>query len=672
MTALPLLLSLALTQAQPARLPLTHLVLYENGVGYFERRGTLGQGATAEIPLEAGQLDDALKSLVVVSDKGVASVEFAPPLAVDAARAMAGLPGRAETGSLEVMLRALQGVDVVVTREGGAPLKGRVVEVTQEQGVPDKDGKRLEDQTLLLFGDAGLSRVTLTKIQAVRPTGAAVSLAWSRAVGSTALQPERERLLVRGAQGGGAVAVGYTTEAAVWRTTYRLVMGAKARLQGYALVHNDSDEAWSQVTVSLASSKPTSFLFPLAGPRYGRRDLVAPEDGLDTAPQLATKEARDHLRGPLEIGGVSLHGMGTTGQGYGSGSASLSGRGSVMAGGGSSGLSSTVLEDGPTPLEPAAVSEAGDLFLYSVKEPVVLGARRSALLPIIDGPTTAERVTLLDKDGAAFTAVRLQNTSALTLEGGTLSVFADGAYVGETQVDRVKPNEVRVLKHGVDLDVEVTRTTRREEGPVRKAHVVGAAGHRLLELTRVDRLVHTLSLTSRTKDTRTLLFELPEHGYRVVTGAEEDVRSPNQPRYARLSLHAHAKEDVDVVEEGAVVERIAAGALTLVRLDALLAQPLPPEARKVLVAARADVEAAEQSAAKLATLEAQLRGLEVDLGRTRESLAAVGKTNAPAVAQKLGERLLQLEEALTKGRAEHEALTRAVAQTKEHLLLAAR
>ena len=117
------------------------------------------------------------------------------------------------------------------------------------------------------------------------------------------------------------------------------------------------------------------------------------------------------------------------------------------------------------------MSEAGDLFLYSVKEPVVLGARKSALLPIIDGATKAERVTLLDGAGAVFTAVRLENTTPLTLEGGTLSVFTDGAYTGETQIDRVKPGEVRVLKHGEDLDLEVSRGTRREEGDPRRAKV---------------------------------------------------------------------------------------------------------------------------------------------------------------------------------------------------------
>ncbi len=673
MHSLLLLVSTAAVLAQTrAQLPLHSLVLYENGVGYFERHGALSAGATAEIPLEAGQLDDTLKSLVVVSEHGVASVEFAPPLAVDAARAMAGLPAKEAEASLASLLHSLQGVDVVVSQATGANLQGRVIEVTREDGVVDKDGKQHQDATLLLFGEAGLSKVRLTDVRAVRPTGAAVSLAWSRAVGSTALQPERERLVVRGASGGGSVAVGYTTEAPVWRTTYRLVMGPKPRLQGFALVHNDSDEAWNGVKVSLASGKPTSFLFPLAGPRYGRRDLVAPEDGLDTAPQLSTREAREHLRGSLEVGGVAgggvgLGGFGTTG--YGSGGGGMGMVHGMVARGAGSGISSTVLEDGPTPLEPAAVSEAGDLFLYTVKEPVILGARKSALLPIIDGATSAERVTLLDRGGAAFTAVRLQNTTPLTLEGGTLSVFADGAYAGETQVDRVKPNEVRVLKHGVDLDLEVTRSTRREEGQVRRARVMGGEGARVLELARVDRLVHTVGFTSRAAVPRTVLVELPENGYRVISGGTEDVRSPGQPRYGRVAVAPHAREDVELVEEGAVVERIAADSLSSSRLAELLKQKLADDVRATLVSVQTEIVKAEQYQVRVATLERKLAELTSDLARVRENLSAAGKGGATSAAKELGERMITLEDELQKTRTEHQTVQGAAAETRKRLLV---
>lgn len=659
---------LAVAPGAPARLPLRHLVLYENGVGYFERRGQVGQGGVSEIPLEPGQLDDALKSLVVVSAQGVASVEFAPPLSAEAARALAGLPERDQQGSLTNLCRSLTGVEVEVRREGGPPVRGRVVEVSEEAlARVDKEGRPVPEPTLLVFGEGGLAKVPLRQVEAVRPRGSQVSLAWSRAVGATALQPERERLVVRGSAGGGAVAVGYTTEAPVWRTTYRLVLGRKQpRLQGFALVHNDSDEAWDGVKVTLASGRPTSFLFPLAGPRYGRRELLSPQDGLDSAPQLATRAAREHLRGEGEWAGLAVSGVGSGGGGYGAGAGTLGGGhlGTIGRGAGvASGVAAVVLEDGPTPLEPAAVSEAGDLFLYSVKEPVMLGARKSALLPILDGPTTAERVTVLDANGVVFTGVRLENTTPLTLEGGTVSVFSDGAYSGETQVDRVKPGEVRVLRHGEDLDLEVSRATRREEGAPRRVRVTGAEGGRLLELTRVDRLVHALEFTSRADAPRTVLVELSEQKYRVVTGGEEDIRSPGQPRYGRLAVKPRASETVELVEEGAVVERIAAASLTTARLTELLQRPMPEDAKALLATLKAEIGRAEEAQARVAQLDARVRELEGDLVRVRENLGAVGKAGAGDAARRLGEKLLQLEESLAAARTERDLARR----TGEHI-----
>ncbi len=169
LTLLVTVFAAAPVDAQATTLPLRQLVLYENGVGYFERRGPVASGQVAEIPLEAGPLDDALKSLVVTSSRGVASVEFAPPLAKDAARAMAGLPAPQEQRSLLALLRALSGVDVQVTLLDGAVARGRVLEVSGDEKRADKDGKPIDEPMLMVFGEGGLAKTPLRLIRAVRP-----------------------------------------------------------------------------------------------------------------------------------------------------------------------------------------------------------------------------------------------------------------------------------------------------------------------------------------------------------------------------------------------------------------------------------------------------------------------------------------------------------------------
>ncbi len=79
--------------AAPALLPLRSLRLYETGVGYFERSGELARGTT--LPVPAGHLDDALKSLVVISAGGqsrVGGLAFGSSVSKGMARALSGLP----------------------------------------------------------------------------------------------------------------------------------------------------------------------------------------------------------------------------------------------------------------------------------------------------------------------------------------------------------------------------------------------------------------------------------------------------------------------------------------------------------------------------------------------------------------------------------------------------
>src|SRR4029079_1321064 len=97
----------------------------------------------------------------------------------------------------------------------------------------------------------------------------------------------------------------------------RLVVAPResvAGLQAWALIHNDTDEAWSKVRVELVHGRPESFLFPLSAPRYTRRELSTPEDELSTVPQLADRTPDqiwgDHVERLVgEAGGGSGYGI---------------------------------------------------------------------------------------------------------------------------------------------------------------------------------------------------------------------------------------------------------------------------------------------------------------------------------------------------------------------------
>ncbi len=75
-----LLLGAAL--ATPAELPVTQVVLYKHGVGFFERAGTLGPGESARLDFDAAEMNGVLKSLTIDERGGKISgltLRFAGP-----------------------------------------------------------------------------------------------------------------------------------------------------------------------------------------------------------------------------------------------------------------------------------------------------------------------------------------------------------------------------------------------------------------------------------------------------------------------------------------------------------------------------------------------------------------------------------------------------------------
>jgi len=675
--------SLGAAAPRNTTLPLTRVRLYETGVGYFERSGAVPVGETS-LPVPAGHLDDALKTLVVLGgDVKVNGVAFSSSVSRDMARKLAGLPEAGDAPlSFSELSRSFKGAGVTLTTAAGT-LAGRLVEVLEpgqgelercaqtaprastsdgaNEGTKEREAmsasagcRLLERGSLLILTTTGeLRRVASADVLSLRP---------SEPAARARLDAALDALSQRGAQTrrdlgvlsstGGKVTLGYVAEAPVWRSTYRIVLGAdKAKLQGWALLHNDTDEDWQSVQVDLVNGRPTSFLYPLAAPRYARRELVTPEDQLYSVPQLFDTTV-DNLWSGEEVGGggagegIGLGGIGVTG--YGAGAGGLSG--SHLS------AESSTLEIGNlASLTPAEGVEAAALFRYTLPSRLALHAHGSALVPFLDSAIKVRQIAWFSAQSqAAASALHVTNDTKQTLPGGTISVFGDGGFAGESLLPRSKPNESHLLSYGLDLDVELER---HRGDSTEEPRLFAFKGNRL-EQHYLRRRSETLSLTNRSRSARTVYVELDVVNNARVEGSKELGHDPDTDKtYTVVQVPAgQALSQTLALEEG-LRKNFDFDKLDSGMLRAFSAiKTTQPAQRATLLRAAEQLRSAESRLGAKPKREAELSQALADVARIRENARILGGIHAAQV-EPMAERIVQLENQINQLRTRIAELT---------------
>jgi hypothetical protein len=299
-------------EAPAPDLPVRRVVLYKNGVGYFEHLGSVRGNQDIHIDFTSGQLNDALASLTVLDLDGgrISGVSYNSTAPFDKRLGTLRLPLGEQT-SVSKFLDALRGARLEV-HSGTTAISGRLLSV--ERKTRTAGGTTLEVDVISLVTDGGeIREVEVTPALSVRLADNGLHTEMNRYL--SLLSSEREQDLRRmtlAATGSGArqLFVSYISEVPVWKTTYRLVLSShsnvKSLLQGWAIVDNTVGEDWNNVELSLVAGAPQSFIQQLSQPYYGRRVVVPLPQEYERAPQ--THEAR--LLGGAQIAGHIVDSLG--------------------------------------------------------------------------------------------------------------------------------------------------------------------------------------------------------------------------------------------------------------------------------------------------------------------------------------------------------------------------
>ncbi|HEY0375787.1 MAG TPA: hypothetical protein VGC87_02405 [Pyrinomonadaceae bacterium] len=490
-------------------LPIRRVILYSNGVAYIERRGLVTGRAEIDLSFKQSQVDDVLKSMVVLDlgEGRIGAVSYnssAPPSArmADIPFSIAAESGSDMQGGLAGVLSQLQGARVVVST-ATRTATGSILTVEERTMQPDDKKPPFKTHALVIASEGGeLASFELSEVRSVKlaDEGARRDITEFAHASASARRRDAKTIAVT-SDGAGAreMVVSYTIAAPIWKTTYRVMLDSSGQpfFQGWAIVDNVSEEDWENVSLSLVSGKPISFIQPIQKPFYRYRPVVPVPDDLKLDPQVYEPEGLN-MGGGDRGDGSGAAGVGatvdTSSQGF--LNATTSRQVQQLPLGGRNATANNMLLDGVTRgpsvatttlsdaissqrvgVEAAATgSEVGDLFEYRIDQPVTVRRDRSALIPILQTKMAGERVSIFNESVRAdrpLGGMLLENTSSLTLEDGSMTVIDGDAYAGEALMERLKPGEKRLISFALDLGTLATVRVKEDRNPTFLIKVVG-------------------------------------------------------------------------------------------------------------------------------------------------------------------------------------------------------
>lgn len=631
---------IALSGAVPAvaqqtqDLPVARVALFSSGVGYFEHRGSVSGDAVLALPFRTAEVDDALKSLVIYDlgggKAGSPSVSYPSLETLDRSLQsfkvdISGFPGVAE------LMARLRGAELAI--DTPERISGRIV--TVEQRPTGQNG--VQRPWLVLATPQGIKAVPVDGIAAFNFSDRALADDFDKALSMVlgARDADRRTLSVHlPGTGTRQTAVGYVIATPIWKVSYRLdLRGDKPWLQGWAIIDNPSDQDWNDVSLSLVSGRPVSFIQNLYAPLWLQRPVMplsiagtavarTYDSGFDAEADVYAEEAAPSMSramaAPAPMAKMAAESV------YGGASAPSLNQSSVQT---------------------ASARPAGDQFEFTVQKPVTLPRRQSAMLPLVAGALNAEKVSIFTPGSGSthpMLGARITNSTGMKLPAGPITVFDGGIYAGDALLEFLPELDKRLVVYGEDLSVtgDITASSSTETVGVKIVKGVMTVSRRVT-------YSQTYAFRNASATGRKLFVEHPvTSGAELVAPAKPEEQTSTVYRFA-LSVPAGAQARLEVKERSPSQERVVLSSLSG---DSFLywssSSDMPPAVRDALKKAIDLKKKSDDAKRLLSDLQARKTELGSDQSRIRQNLDAVGRDSTQG--QQYLKRLMDAESELDK------------------------
>lgn len=635
-------------------LRLTKAVLYQNGVGYFERRGKI-MGDRLTIRIRADQVNDFLKSLTVIDAARGKAVSVSLPLDRNAARQVMELANRLKEGiGLPELIDILKGTEVTFLSNTGS-VSGRVLTLD-----PIKEEKS-EDWRVSVMGRDAVHTVMLSEVKTIEVSDKFIVLGLHKGLDAAATggvfkvvdvtihldNPDEHNLLVS-----------YVVESPAWKPSYRLVAGDKKEvlLQGWAVVDNVTGVPWHQIELSLTSGAPLAFRYDLYAPRFvGRPDLtyvagqkVAVTAVGETSYSDDAVEAEEETISPLEVQSAPAMKSESADK-----ELSAPPRAKKMqlsrARSSSAGMALDEAPASPQPMPEVSMESlqesarsmvrataASGAVRYDMVDRVSVPDRSSTLVSILNHRVPGEEAFLYKPGGAGsgyeqnpYRVIRFKNTTGFILEPGPISIYSGGAFVGEGIGESISDGAQATIPFAVDPTILVTSSRNNTREEARLVKIVGG----VMTVESFDRIKTTYKVKGGDKKGYRLFVRHQKAGGSYeLKDKPTDAEDLGDAWLLPIDVSEGGKETEFVAVEQTPLRR----SLTIWDHDAYLAielllrdtDDLPAEARAKLTKILEKRQRISKIDTEISHLQKKRQELDERMYQTRENLKALKKNQA--------------------------------------------
>lgn len=618
--------------------PVTKLVLFTNGVGYFEHTTTVTGNTELTLPVQPEHMNDVLQTLVM-ADHGGGSIRAVNYDSKDPLERILGSYSLDLSGSTSVrsLLAQARGEAVTLQAKQGE-MQGTVLGTEQ---AADEDATEF----VSLVTDGGITRVELGDITSITFANEALQQELTDALAAIAAHRDTaQRGVTLRFEGSGEreVTIGYVREMPVWKASYRLSLkeNNEATLQAWAILDNPTDLDFTDIDVTFVAGNPISFITNLYEPRYVERQLVDVHVSETTAAELEAQNAMVHYDAAPSAEPLMARSTANLTEESRSDFAS-------------SGFAAE------------AAGEAGrTTFSFHVKRPVSVGRHQSVMIPLIDETVGAKPIwhASSQRINDVFDSIHLTNTGALTLPAGPVTLYEDGAFNGTgTMPLTVAGADDLVIPFGLATDIHVERVSGDDVNTGESVVIVdGIIEHR-------SRTIATMRYdiaAPHTKRAQPLYLDIvPRAGFSPVTEGGE--RLPDGSYRYNIDVDANGAQ-FEYAEERAHTNRLIVTNISTEQLLVLV------EADVTTPEVRAQLEPVLEARTQLSQVETKLRNVTearneilAEQTRIRDNMGVL-EPSLPLYTQYVTE-LTEHEQELKDNAAEASALRAEKARLEEAL-----